>query len=174
MGFVPLSETTLALDDPWLERVFRGVVLADRLPQYPSQITRATYIVNTDPEGEPGRHWLAISTENDVCKVLDSYGLPLTTYGAPDLLEWLDRRPHLLRSEQTLEALNSTACGHYALMFSKDRARGDSMLQFVQKFSLIDLVANDRRAGQCVGQWIIDEPQEGRQTNVTRHQALQK
>ena len=35
------------------------------------------YIVNTDPEGEPGQYWLVIWTEYDV---LDSYGLPLTTY----------------------------------------------------------------------------------------------
>ena len=82
MEFVPLSNTTfqfLPLDDPWLKRVFRGEVPAGRLPHNPCRTTRATYIVNPDLEGEPSRHWLAIWTEDDVCKVMDSYGLPLTS-----------------------------------------------------------------------------------------------
>ena len=94
MEFVPLSDTTLrflALDDPWLKRVFRGVVPSDRLPRRPSRTTRAAYIVNTYTAGEPGRHWLGLWTENDVCEVFDSYGLPLITYEAPELMEWLDR-----------------------------------------------------------------------------------
>ena len=170
MEFVLLSDTTLrflALDDPWLKHVLNGMVTAGRLPQSPSQTTRGAYIVNTDPEGEPGRHWLAIWTENNVCEVYDSYGLPLTTYQAPDILEWLDHWPHLLRNKQTLQALNSAACGHCALMFLKDRARGDSTVQFVQKLSPIDLVGNDRGVGQDVRRWIVDEIQEGRKTNVT-------
>ena len=83
MEFVPFSDTTLwflALDDPCLKRVFRGVVPADRLPQNPSRTTQAAYIVNTVPEGDTRRHWLAIWSENNVWEVLDSYGLPLTTY----------------------------------------------------------------------------------------------
>ena len=117
MEFVPLSDTTLrllALDDPWLKRVFQGVVPSDRLPRRPSRTTRATYIVNTDPTGEPGRHWLGLWTEDDICEVFESYGLPLTSYDAPELMEWLDHWPHWIRSEQTLQALNSAACGHYA------------------------------------------------------------
>ena len=110
----------------------------------PFRTTRAAYIVNTYPEGVLGLHWFAIWTEYNVCEVMDSYGLPLTRYGAPHLLEWLDRWPHLQRSEQTLQALNSAACGHYALSFLKDRARGLSLLEFVQEFSPYDLVANDR------------------------------
>ena len=87
-------------------------------------------------------------------------------------MEWLDHWPLLLRSEQTLQALNSAARGHYALMFLKDRARGDSTVQFGQKFSPIGLVANDCRVGQDVRRWIVDELQEGRQRNVTHHEAF--
>ena len=90
MEFVPLSDTTLrllALDNPWLKRLFRGVVPSDRLPRHPSRTTRAAYIVNIDPAGEPGRHWLGLWTEDDICEVFDSYGLPLTTYDAPELMD---------------------------------------------------------------------------------------
>ena len=160
MEFVPLNITTLrflALDDPWLKRHFWGVVSTDRLPQNPAQTTRTAYIVNMDPEGEPGQHWLAIWTENKVCEVLDSYGLPLT----PQPIGMVGPLSHLLRSEQTLQAFNCAACGHYELMFLKDRARGDSMVQLVQKFSPIDLVGNNRCVRQDVPRWIVDELQEG-------------
>ena len=59
--------------------------------------------------------------------------------------------PHWIRSERTLQALNSTACE-----------------------SGVDLVGNDRRIGQRVRQWIVDELVDGRQSNVTRHDALKK
>ena len=42
----------------------------------PVRTTQAVYIVNTDPEGEPSRHWLAIFTDNGVCEVFDISGLP--------------------------------------------------------------------------------------------------
>ena len=111
--FVLLSGTTLrflALDDPVLKRVFCSVVPSDRLPRKPSRTTRAAYILKTDLVREHRRNCLALWTEHDVCEVLDSYGLPLTAYDAPRLLEWLDHWLHLLRSEQTLQALNSGAC----------------------------------------------------------------
>ena len=49
-----------------------------------------------------------------------------------------------------------------------------TMLEFVQKFSPYDLVANDRRARQYMRHWIVDEMQEsnGRQSNMTRSEAL--
>ena len=59
-------------------------------------------------------------------------------------------------------------------MFLRNRVRGRSMLQFVQSFSSVDLVANDRRPGESVRQWIVHELVDGRQSNVTRYQALKK
>ena len=96
-----------------------------------------------------------------MCKVMDvSYGLTLTMYGVPKLLEWLDRWPHLLSREETLQILNSVACAHYALMLLKDCACGQSLLEFGQTFSPYDLVANDRRIGNHVLRWIVQERQE--------------
>ena len=86
MELVALSDRqlrALALSDPELKRVFQGVYPSDRLPERPSKTTRDAYIVNTDPAGEPGQHWLALWTEKGVCEVMDSYGLPLTVYDAP-------------------------------------------------------------------------------------------
>ena len=38
-------------------------------------------IVNTDKKGRPGKHWIVLWTRDQVCEVMDSYGLPLTIYG---------------------------------------------------------------------------------------------
>ena len=112
MEFVPL-------DDPILKRVFHGVHPSDGLPSHPTRTTRAAYIVNTDPRDEPGKHWLGLWTEEGACEVMDCYGLPLTTYQAPGLHDWLARWSPVWRNDRTLQALNSTACGHYALLFFK-------------------------------------------------------
>ena len=88
MEFVVLSDTvlrTLALEDPQLRRVFHGVYPADQLPRSPPTSVRTAYIVNTDPAGEPGQHWLGLWTEQNKCEVFDSYGLPLHVYSNPDL-----------------------------------------------------------------------------------------
>ena len=80
---------------------------------------------------------------------------PLTVYDGQRLVEWLDRWPLLVRSEQTLQALNSPPCAHYALWFLKDHTRGQSMLEFVQGCSPYDLVSNVRQIGQEVCHWIV-------------------
>ena len=177
MEFVALSDTVLrylAKDDPELKRVFWDVVPLDGLPRHPSTTTRAAYIVNTDPAGEPGQHWLAVWTEpSRGCEVFDSYGLPLQTYPAPGLHEWLAQWIPLYRSDMTLQALQSQACGHYALLFLKARARGVSFDEFLANFSPHDLVANDAKVAQQIRALIKEELSEvdnavpGRQGCVT-------
>ena len=94
MEFVALSDTVLNLlarEDPELKKkkTFRGVFPADKLPTVPYwRVFSDAYIVNTDPTGEPGEHWLAIWTRNRVCEVFDSYSLPSSTYKSPQLQAW--------------------------------------------------------------------------------------
>lgn len=70
---------------------FYGTVPCDQLPSIVSREPTA-YIVNTDPAGEPGRHWLAIWTDGNVCEVMDSYGVPLDVYGTTGPIKnWANR-----------------------------------------------------------------------------------
>ena len=118
MELVALSDRqlrALALSDPELKRVFQGVYPSDRLPAHPPKTTRGAYIVNTDPDGDPGQHWLALWTDQGVCEVMDSYGLPLTVYVAPGLHEWITKHwKYVVRTDRTLQAYDSMACGHYS------------------------------------------------------------
>ena len=151
MEFVALSDTVLnhlARQDPDLNKVFRGVFPADKLPPVPkTRVLSDAYIVNTDPEGQPGEHWLAIWTRNRVCEVFDSYGLPLSTYKNPQLQAWFKQWKEVITSDHTLQAMDSQTCGHYALLFLKAKARNESFQDFLAQWNSQNLVLNDRRAG---------------------------
>ena len=153
MEFVPLSARTLnylARDDPILKRYFHGTHPADQLPHHPVKRVSTGYIVNTDPAGQPSEHWLAIWTQGDVCKVMDSYGLPLSTYTNPALQRWFKQWKQVMQNEDTLQALDSQTCGHYALMYLKCRARGGSLQDFLARWRGDNLVLNDHRVSQEV------------------------
>ena len=163
MDFVPLTTRLLnylARDDPILKRYFYGTLPADKLPVHPHQRHSTGYIVNTDPSGEPGEHWLAIWTKNNVCEVLDSYGLPLSTYSNPDLQRWFKQWNTVLQNQDTLQALESQTCGHYALMYLKSRARGQSMQDFLARWHSDNLVQNDYRVSQEIRHLIQEELDE--------------
>ena len=107
MEYVALSATVLralALDDPQLHRVFQGVYPADKLPRSLTKTVPAAYIVNTDPAGEPGQHWLGPWTEQNKCEIFDSYGLPLHVYKDPELHQWWSQWKYLTRSDITLQS----------------------------------------------------------------------
>lgn len=160
MEFVALSDTvlrTLAMEDRELRRVFQGVFPADQLPRHPFHTTRAAYIVNTYPAGEPGQHWLALWTEKNECEVFDSYGLPLHVYTNPDLHAWWAQWKYLTRSDQTIQALDSQTCGHYVLMFLKAKARGCTFQEFLSRWNSYNLVINDRRVAQDLKRLIKEE-----------------
>ena len=125
MEFVPLSDTVLsylAQDDRELKPYFRGVFPADKLPLVSKKRVNA-YIVNTDPAGEPGEHWLGIWTYHNTCEVFDSYGLPLSSYKNPTLQTWFKQWKEAIGSDQPLQAMDSFTCGHYVLFFFKSQSK---------------------------------------------------
>ena len=94
MEKVPLNNIQLdhlAKADAILKPFFYGTVACDRLPRQPIKKEPHGYILNTDPHGRPGRHWLALWTHSGhVCEVVDSYALPLECYETTEpLQDWL-------------------------------------------------------------------------------------
>ena len=164
----------LALDDPQLRRVFQGVYPADQLPRSPPKSVRAAYIVNTDPAGGPGQHWLGLWTEQNKCKIFDSYGLPLLVYTNPELHQWWSQWKYLTRSYITLQAMDSQTCGHYALFFLKAPAQEHTYEEFLGRWSCDNLVLNDHKVAEQLKRVIkrelqgeVDARPDG-QKNVSR------
>ena len=148
----------LASQDPKLSQVFYRTVPCDTLPALVLKAGPTAYIVNTDPHNEPGRHWIALWTEGDVCEVMDSYGVSLDVYGTTEpIKEWINRHfKHRVVNRKTLQSIVSKSCGDYALMFLVFRARGFSMNEFLDLFSSNDFVGNDRKVGQWLRHRIVD------------------
>ena len=147
----------LARDDPQLKPYFYGTVACDRLPKSPSKKIAQGYIVNTDPHDQPGQHWLAVWTDQNVCEVLDSYALPLEMYEqATPLRDWVVRHwKYVVTNGKSLQAVNSKSCGDYALLYLKAKARGRTLQDFLNDFSDYDYVSNDHKVGQKVKQLIV-------------------
>ena len=102
------------------------------------------YIVNTDPEGQPGELWLAIWTRKRVCEVFDSYGLPLSTYKNPQLQAWFKQCQEVITSDHTLQAMDSHTCVHYALLFLKSKAGNQSFQDVLAQCNSQNLVILER------------------------------
>lgn len=142
----------LAENDKDLKNFYCGAVACDKLPNNPHTNSPRAYIVNTDPYGKPGQHWIALWTKGNKCEVMDSYGVPLDVYGTTEPLQsWLHKKwKYVIYNGQTLQALNSQSCGHYVLMYLVAKSRGYNLQDFIKLFSKTDFVKND----YVVGQWL--------------------
>ena len=106
----------------------------DRLPKRPNRSPRS-YIVNTDPHDQPGQHWLGLWTYNNVCEVMDSYALPLESYEEQPLIDWIEKYwKYVMTNGKSLQAVQDQSCGHYALIYLKEKARGRSLQDFLTYF----------------------------------------
>ena len=74
--------TRLAQEDPTLAPYFVGVFASDRLLASPHRQGSQAYVVNTDPHGRPGQHWLALWTPGDnTCEIMDSLACRYNSMG---------------------------------------------------------------------------------------------
>ena len=176
MEKVPLNNVQLdhlATADAILKPYFYGTVACDRLPSHPIKKEPRGYIVNTDPHYRGGRHWLALWTPSrDVCEVMDSYALPLESYETTEpLQDWLKSQwKYVIYNEQSLQSIYSKSCGDYALFYLKDRARGQSMNEFLRRFSKHDYVNNDHKVGQMLKKLIEKELEWNQVCKMKHHQ----
>ena len=172
MEFVALSDTVLTLfgkEDPMLNPIFEGVFPADKVPPLSKQRSHAM-IVNTDPAGKPGEHWIALFIEWGRCEIFDSFALPLEHY--PTLKPLWKRWSTLITSNKPLQSLDTYTCGHYSTLFLKARVRGESFHTFLAPWSAHNFVLNDSKAGERIDKLIRKElfmqDVKGTQSCVTR------
>jgi hypothetical protein len=119
--------------DPHARALFEGVFASDTLP-HALHRRPSLLIVNTDPISKGGSHWLAIyiSCEGKG-EFFDSYGLPPYV---PQIRSFLDKRCKSWRYNTVdLQAVNTTVCGQYCVMYLLFKAHGYSLFDFVKNFS---------------------------------------
>ena len=142
----------LASKHPALDRVYRGALPSDGLPRRLETDLPLAFIVNTDPTGQPGTHWLALWIEDQQCQVFDSFALPLQIYpGVDPLIHWLDRHcKNITTNRQSVQAVTSQTCGYYALFYLMLKSEGGTLEQFLNHFKPNDYVFNDRLVGEMM------------------------
>jgi hypothetical protein len=120
-----------------------GVYAADTLPIKYSK--PAAFIANTDEQGKPGTHWVAIFIPKaGKTEYFDSYGL--SPYVRDHLL--FLKNENYTYNEKEMQSLTSNVCGHYCLMFLASRMNGHTLKKFQNLFGK-DLFANDLQVLTC-------------------------
>ena len=109
---------------------YRGVYPSDLLPE-----TSGIMIVNLDPQGEPGTHWVGIYISADCLRgeYFDSFGRH------PDrrLTDYLNKHcSNWIYNSRQLQSVASKCCGHYCIMYCINRAKlGVDLNRFVSRFT---------------------------------------
>lgn len=158
MEFVATSTdqlNSLAEKAPSLRPYWGGALPCNRLPRDPIKSMPRGYIVNTDRESGPGRHWIALWTYDDVCEKMDSYGLPMEVYESSPLAQWIEDHWEILQTNRkSLQAVNSMTCGHYALKYLIEKSNGRTLEDFLKQFSNINYVANDAKIARWMKKYV--------------------
>lgn len=129
---------------------FAGVFAENRLPQqidfYP-----CGFIVNSDPDSKPGRHWLALYfTSPEQGEFFDSFGRKPEFY-SKKFVTFLNRNSkNWTHSQRELQSVTTAVCGEYCIFYLMHRARNVSMNSIVNLFSL-----NKQKNDQQVYEFVI-------------------
>lgn len=102
-----------------------------------------TYVVNTDPCSRPGTHWTVFHfPAKGPPEFFDSLGKPPGDY-----------RRHFeevlgtsyLYTPDAIQPEDSDTCGAYCIHFVRERHRSRTFQEILNRFSTLDLKANDRK-----------------------------
>lgn len=127
-----LTIESIMRHDPHTAHMFEGVFAADTLPRRPHR-NPALIVVNTDPIAKPGSHWQAIHIdEHGKGEFFCSYGLPPFIHHHRKFLDRVCKIWHY--NPISLQAFDSTVCGHYCLLYLIHKAHGYSLSNFVNMY----------------------------------------
>lgn len=117
------------LNDPFIREQFGGVLALDQL-QY-THLKPKIYIVNTDPQNEPGEHWFCIYL-NCIPEHFDPAGvIPMSIVKNYLIVNG----PNFLCNRQRVQSYFSETCGLYCLFYAYFRCRNYSFQSILSMFS---------------------------------------
>jgi hypothetical protein len=119
--------------NPITRHQFCGVFASNQLPEELSLVP-SCLVANTDPDSEPGEHWVAVYRNADgSTDYFDSYGRQPT--GA--IKSWLYRTcgGSIRCNHKCLQSPLSSACGQYCVYFLLSKCRGLRLPDIVKCFT---------------------------------------
>lgn len=136
-----LTLDTLMRRDKHVAPLFEGVFAANTLPRKLEKCP-ALLICNTDPISKPGSHWVAFYIDkHGVGEYWDSYGMPPLVSQHKKFLQRHCKK--WTYNHTCLQALDSSVCGEYCVLYLVHRAHGYSLHSFIRKLFKSDPVKND-------------------------------
>ena len=136
---------TTQLDQKITAPGFLGAFPYDQMPPKPDSEV-FSIILNTDPETEPGDHWIALVYKTPYFYFCDSYGRTLHDSTFPSALSttvknFIGKTGHESNTK-FLQQLTSNVCGDYCVYFIQEMAK-TSFARTMRVFST-NLKSNDR------------------------------
>ena len=123
---------------------FVGTFAIDRLPSKRPKLPYSM-VINYDESTKPGSHWVAIYADRNSTHFHDSLGLTPLKIQIPMFLDPVK----YTASVKPIQHPRSTTCGHHAIAFIVNRARGLTPSEFLEKFGA-DKRENDSLVRQFV------------------------
>ena len=94
---------------PATKHVYGGVFPRNRIPRIPRHV-RTAYVINTDPDSQPGQHWVAFFLTKDTVYYFDPYGIK------PICFQKIFRSRKKKYFCKRLQGMGRM-CGHYCIYF---------------------------------------------------------
>lgn len=128
-----------------------NVVTSHEGHSLPSLNRNCCFILNTHPNSRPGEHWIAFfyNANTNKLEYFDSFGLSIQMYAY--VYSALRERDLLqiclpANAKGMLQSIQSTVCGHYAVLFLYHRSKYTSapISYFAQTIARMDTNADER------------------------------
>lgn len=116
--------------NPLTARVFRGCFPSDRLPNSKNMHHPSGLVVNMDPHGMEGSHWVAMYIEGNGNEL--SYFDSLCLQPPPYLEQFMNAFPQRKRNQKSYQSPFANTCGHYCSCFLYFMSSGYSFPKFLQ------------------------------------------
>nr|DAC81397.1 TPA_asm: adenain [Pimephales minnow adintovirus] len=145
-------QLTAIMDKMTCKTNFLGVLPCDQLPKKPVRTLPTMAIVNTDPAGLPGEHWLAVYLpEQGPACFFDSFGNPPNSPRFPTTIEHFlaTNHPQVLYSDRRVQDYSSNTCGQHCLFFLYHLAKGCDYDRVMKLYSE-DYIKNDKMVSRFV------------------------
>ena len=107
----------IAMSDPEIASVFKGVLAYDQLNVIQNSGFPALFILNSDKASSSGEHWLLIFLTNEhFCVMFDSLALSFPVYR--DLFTIINKKCRtIFTAPFRVQHFNSSSCGQHTLFF---------------------------------------------------------
>ena len=120
-----------------------GVFARDELPDLTRKIRPWCLILNTDPNDQPGTHWLALyAPAARSIELFDSFGFSPSMYS----LDYIDP----LHSSYSLQSLSTSICGHYCIVYIYLRSHNYSL------YHIVDMLTDISNRDEWLKQYIYN------------------